>query len=70
VLHQIWSGTPAKAIFLAQSSGLRISYPPGFVAGVPPDLPPREPLRGSKEHVEELLEASETAAELVDALQR
>jgi Pup amidohydrolase len=32
-------------------------------------VPTREPLRGSREHVEELLEASQTTAELVDALQ-
>jgi proteasome accessory factor PafA2 len=33
-------------------------------------VPTREPLRGTKEHVESLLEASETAADLVAALQR
>ena len=32
-------------------------------------VPTREPLRGSREHVEELLEASETAADLVATLQ-
>jgi Pup amidohydrolase len=33
-------------------------------------VPTREPLRGTREHVEDLLEASETAAELIAALQR
>jgi proteasome accessory factor PafA2 len=33
-------------------------------------VPTREPLRGTREHVEALIEASETAAELVSALQR
>jgi Pup amidohydrolase len=33
-------------------------------------VPTREPLRGTREHVESLLEASETAADLVAALQR
>ena len=33
-------------------------------------VPMREPLRGTKAHVEELLEASEDAAALIDALQR
>jgi proteasome accessory factor PafA2 len=33
-------------------------------------VPMREPLKGTREHVEELLEASETAADLVRALQR
>ncbi len=32
-------------------------------------VPTREPLRGTSEHVEALFEASETAAELIDALQ-
>jgi proteasome accessory factor PafA2 len=32
-------------------------------------VPTREPLRGTSEHVEALIEASETAAELIDALQ-
>jgi proteasome accessory factor PafA2 len=33
-------------------------------------VPTREPLRGTREHVEALIEASETAAELIAALQR
>jgi proteasome accessory factor PafA2 len=33
-------------------------------------VPTREPIRGTKEHVEELIESSETATELVSALQR
>jgi hypothetical protein len=32
-------------------------------------IPMREPLRGTRAHVEELLEACESAAELVDKLQ-
>ena len=33
-------------------------------------VPTREPLRGTKEHVEALLEVSETAADLISGLQR
>jgi len=33
-------------------------------------VPTREPLRGTRTHVEELFEACDTAAELIDALQR
>jgi proteasome accessory factor A len=33
-------------------------------------VPTREPLKGTREHVEELLEASQTAADLIAALQR
>jgi proteasome accessory factor A len=33
-------------------------------------VPTREPLRGTREHVEALLDGAETAADLIDALQR
>ena len=33
-------------------------------------VPTREPLKGTREHVEALLEASESAADLIAALQR
>ena len=33
-------------------------------------VPTREPLRGTREHVEALLEVSQTASELIEALQR
>jgi Pup amidohydrolase len=33
-------------------------------------VPTREPMRGTREHVEELIEATETAADLIAALQR
>jgi proteasome accessory factor A len=33
-------------------------------------VPTREPLKGTKEHVEQLLEESETAADLIAAIQR
>ena len=39
------------------------------IAGSLQRVPTREPLRGTSEHVEALIEASDTAAELIDALQ-
>ena len=53
-----------------QPSPMETRFPSEEPAPILAAMPMREPLRGTKVHVEELLEASEDAAALVDALQR